>query len=478
MTLKLYNTLTKSVEPFTPLAADEVKIYSCGPTVYDHAHIGNLSAFINADILHRVVANEYDIRHVMNFTDVDDKTIRRSREENRHGDSREALRALTDRYTDIFLNDMRSIGNDVDCLTFLRATDDNVVQGMRDIITELHSEGFAYVADDGVYFSIEAYKKSGKKYGQLVTITEESTSSQRIQNDEYDKESAHDFALWKVQKSDEPAWEFTLDGHDLTGRPGWHIECSVMSRIGLGQPFDIHTGGIDLAFPHHENEIAQSTAGRDDSTYASFFVHNEHVLVDNKKMSKSLGNFYTLTDIVDNDVDPLAFRMLVLQSHYRQATNFGFDMVEAAKNRLQHWRAVACIRHQTHDTLVREPDEVNTPSMAASGAILEALQNDLDTPAALSIIDETLSRIEAVKLSEINRHNLVEFFETIDRLLGLQLLASTPDIDDEYKQLIIERNNARDSKDWQASDQLRDSLRDKKIGLNDTPHGSLWYYVD
>jgi cysteinyl-tRNA synthetase len=399
MALKLHNTLTKTVDLFQPLNPELVTIYSCGPTVYDHAHIGNLSAFITADTLRRVIsANDYRVKHVMNFTDVDDKTIRRSRENYPNLEAMEALRTLTQEYSDLFLQDMQTIGNDTNALHFIKAADDSTIDGMRQMIEKLHNDGFAYVADDGVYFSIDAYKKSGKKYGQLVELTESNTSAERIQNDEYDKDSAHDFALWKKKKPGEPAWEFALDGHDLTGRPGWHIECSVMSKQGLGQPFDIHTGGIDLAFPHHENEIAQSTAGHDEPTYAKVFVHNEHILVDGKKMSKSLGNFYTLQDLIDKNVDPLAFRLLVLQSHYRKPTSFSLENVEAARHRLKHWREVAALRHQTHDT-INDDSEKEVSLRAAPHALLEALNDDLNTPEALTIIDWAFAQFVGTPLA-------------------------------------------------------------------------------
>jgi cysteinyl-tRNA synthetase len=482
MTLKLHNTLTKTIEPLQPLMAGSVAMYSCGPTVYDNVHIGNLSSFIVADVLRRVIsANDLAVKHVMNFTDVDDKTIRRSHELYPELDAMSALKKLTVDCSDSFLRDMRTIGNDVDALTFIRAADDATIQGMRELITELLQGGFAYIADDGVYFSIEAYKKSGKTYGQLVTLSESNTSAERIQNDEYDKDSAHDFALWKIQKPGEPAWEFTIDGRDLTGRPGWHIECSVMSRQGLGQPFDIHTGGIDLAFPHHENEIAQSTAGRSDPTYASMFVHNEHILVDGKKMSKSLNNFYTLADLTAQGIDPLAFRLLVLQSHYRKATNFSFTSAEAAKNRLKHWRTIAALRHQTHDTL-RDDDEKSTDEqtvslLATSQAIVEALNNDLGTPEALTIIDDAFSRLDGKALGDIHQFGLTELLTTIDDTLGLQLIASTPDVSDSVKQLILQREHARGAKDWQASDDLRDELLAQGIVVRDTSGGSIWEYA-
>lgn len=475
MAIQLHNTLTKQLDELQPLNPDSITIYSCGPTVYDNVHIGNLSAFIMADVLRRTItANNLSVKHVMNFTDVDDKTIRRSHEKYPGLDPREALTKLTVQYGEVFLDDMQRIGNDTDALTFIKATDDKTIEGMRQLIMTLHSEGFAYVAEDGVYFSIDAYKKSGKKYGQLVELTEQNTSSERIQNDEYDKESAHDFALWKVKKPGEPAWDFALEGVDLSGRPGWHLECSVMSRNGLGLPFDIHTGGIDLAFPHHENEIAQSTAGRDDTTYASMFVHNEHVLVDGKKMAKSAQNFYTLTDLEQRGVEPLAFRLLVLQSHYRKQTNFSLDNATAAHNRLQHWRAIASLRHQTYDDIKKE--KTMDPSPAAIGAIREALNDDLNTPEALRIIDETFTYIETHGLSKVNHHTLTELLESIDDMLGLQLVASTPDISDGLKDIILTRQRARDDKNWSTSDELRDKLIEEGIVVRDTPQGTIWEY--
>lgn len=470
MTLTFHNTLSKHLDPFTPLIPGQASIYSCGPTVYDHAHIGNLSAFIMADILRRTLtASGLAVTHVMNFTDVDDKTIRRSHIEFANDEPMAALRKLTRHYGDLFLQDMQAIGNDTSALTIIKAADDTTIEGMRQLISELYQQGFAYVADDGVYFSIEAYKKSGKTYGRLVELTEASTSNERIQNDEYDKESVHDFALWKVQKPGEPAWTFTLNGHDLTGRPGWHIECSVMSRQGLGQPFDIHTGGIDLAFPHHENEIAQSTAGHDDPRYAAMFIHNEHILVDGKKMSKSLGNFHTLADIQQRGNDPLAFRMLVLQSHYRKQTNFSFDNLTAAQNRLMHWRAVAALRWQAtpHPSSV-----IDTASITAS--ILVALQNDLDTPEALRVIDEAFSAYDQTALTDIDSTSLAQLIDFIDATLGLNLAAATPDIDTSAKELIERRAHARAEKNWQLSDELRDQLAKQGIVIRDTNGGQIW----
>lgn len=475
MTLKLHNTLTTALEEFTPLRPEGVSIYSCGPTVYDHAHIGNLSAFISADILRRTVAAQgLATKHVMNFTDVDDKTIRRSREIYPELDPKEALYKLTSEYSNLFLKDMQLIGNDISALTFISATNDDTIEGMRRLIAELYKDGFAYIANDGVYFSIDAYRKSGKTYGQLVEITDKNTSSERIQNDEYDKESAHDFALWKTQKPDEPAWEFTLGGHDLTGRPGWHIECSVMSRIELGQPFDIHTGGIDLTFPHHENEIAQSTAGNPNPIYAGTFVHNEHILVDGKKMSKSANNFFTLSDLIEKGIDPLAFRLLVLQSHYRKQTNFSLENIESANNRLTHWRAIAALRWQTSS---QDAHVISKKVTQATEQIQNALSNDLNTPEALQVIDDISTALENIPIPEIPQNAIVELLQAIDNLLGLQLIDATPDIDMTTKQIISDRENARQNKNWAESDKLRSDLESHGVQIRDTPNGTIWSYA-
>jgi cysteinyl-tRNA synthetase len=475
MALKLHNTLSGKVEIFKPLEKGMASIYSCGPTVYDSVHIGNLSAFIVADMLGRVLrANGYSTKHVMNYTDIDDKTIRRSREKYPDLDPMISLKKLTTYYGKLFVEDMEKVGNDTGALKFILATDDGIIAGMMKIIEELYRAGFAYIADDGIYFSIDAYRKSGKTYGQLVELSIGNIGRQRIENDEYDKDSAHDFALWKKRKDGEPAWDFRLDGVDMSGRPGWHIECSVMSRTGLGQPFDIHTGGVDLIFPHHENEIAQSTAGMNNPLYARMFVHNEHILVDGKKMAKSANNFYTLNDIIKKGVSPLAFRVLVLQSHYRKQTHFSLDNAQAAHNRLKRWRNVATLRHQigNNERNITEPTVLSTVSQK----LIELLNNDMDTPGALKYIDSIFGEIENKSHKIINYSELVLFLEAIDSILGLQLISATPDITDEQKKLIFQRERAREDKNWLVSDQLRDKLLDKGIMVRDTIDGTVWEF--
>lgn len=459
--MKIHNTLTRQIEDFSPLHEGPVRFYSCGPTVYDHVHIGNLSAYIMVDTLRRVLkASGYDIRTIMNFTDVDDKTIRRSQERYPDLAPDKALQKLTREYEQVFLNDAESVGIDTDAITFVRATES--IEGMRALINELYDDGFAYVADDGVYFSIEKYRDSGKTYGQLSKLDAKNTSEARINNDEYDKESVHDFALWKSRKDNEPAWPFELDGHDLTGRPGWHIECSVMSVSNLGQPFDIHTGGVDHIFPHHENEIAQSTAGKGD-LYAKYFVHNEHLLVDGKKMSKSLNNFYTVQDIQQKGYDPLAFRLLVLQSHYRSQSNFTWDNLEAAQNRLKHWRSVADLQWQTSSDDETKPDDDHS--------MLKVLDVDLDTPATLAHVDNQISMIENRSLTSAHG-SVVRLMTEVKELLGIDL--NGPDISEAQKQLIAQRQNAREGKDWAKSDDLRDELQKQGIAVRDTETGPVW----
>lgn len=478
--MKLHNTLTKSIDTLTPLDENRVSIYSCGPTVYDRVHIGNLSAFIVADTLRRVLAEHYQsVKHVMNLTDVDDKTIQRSAQLYPDLDPRSALAELTKEYAQAFYDDMQKVGCDITNINFIKATDEVTISGMQKLVLELLDSQFAYLASDGVYFSIEAYKNSGKVYGQLVNLSDAQLSIERVANDEYDKESIHDFALWKKQKPGEPSWQFTIDSQDYSGRPGWHLECSVMSQLGLGQPFDIHTGGIDLAFPHHENEIAQSTANQQDPVYAQMFVHNEHILVDGRKMSKSLNNFHTLQDLEEKDVDPLAFRLLVLQSHYRKQTNFSFDNAVSATNRLNRWRNIASLRWQIHDTLVdddRKDDQhdVNGIVLAAKHAAMEALESDMNSPEALSRLEQAFEAIELASLEQLQLKALRQLIEWSDRVLGLQLENSTPDVSDDQKQQILARRRAREQNDWNESDRLRDILQTQGIELKDSARHTIW----
>lgn len=466
--MEIFNTLTKKTERVKPVNDAQVGIYSCGPTVYDHVHIGNLSSFIYADTLRRALSVlGYVTKHVMNFTDIDDKTIKRSREVYKDYNPMDALKKLTMDEQNNFLNDAESVGINIDDIKFIKATES--ISEMQNLIKDLVKNNTAYIADDGIYFSIGDYVRRGRKYGQLSNITTSSTNTARINNDEYDKDSAHDFVLWKFRKDHEPAWDFEFDGTNYEGRPGWHIECSAMSVKALGQPFDIHTGGTDLIFPHHENEIAQSTSG-DLSELAKIFMHNEHLLVDSQKMSKSLNNFYTLEDIKSKSFSPLAFRLLVLQSHYRSILHFTWKNLQAAENRLKSYQAMADLRWQIKDS--KSGIESRTISDTTE-QIKVALKDDMNIPKVLSILSDFENRVSNELICSAAENEYNEFIELLDEIFGLEL--SQGDIDSELKDLIKHRDERRQNNDYEAADKIRKELENHNIGVRDTVIGSIWY---
>lgn len=473
--MKLHNSLSNRLEDFQPIEDGKVRLYSCGPTVYNNLHIGNLSAFIYADVLRRTLqANGYDVQHVMNITDVDDKTIRDSKRDYPNDDPMTALKKLTNKYTDIFMRDLEATGNDVAAMQFVSAVD--TIDDMIILIQRIIDNGFAYAADDGIYFSIDAYTKAGHPYGLLQKV-DIAHAQNRVANDEYDKDSATDFALWKASGPDEPSWPamFTIEGKELSmlGRPGWHIECSAMSEKLLGVPFDIHTGGIDLKFPHHENEIAQSCAAGSDKL-ANLFMHNNHILVDGRKMSKSLGNFYTLRDIEEKGFSAQDFRMLVLESHYSSESNFSWEILEAAQNRLNRWLTVGSLLWQTNageksSGLVKEAFETYKKVQ------LNWLTYGLDTPQLLAEIDAILDMLTNHATFSDNNAVIEDYLDFINQITGINL--KTNDISDEQKELLKTRAEARDSKDWAESDRIRDLLKEQGIGINDSPNGQIWYRI-
>ena len=451
--MKLFNSLTNDLAE-VPAAADHVvTLYSCGPTVYDHAHIGNLRTFIMDDLLRRTLnATGYDLKSVMNITDIDDKTIKKSQTEYPHLEPMAALLKSTRHYEQIFLDDLAAVGVDTDLFKIVRATES--IPEMQKMIRDINDHGFAYISDGSVYFDLKKYRAAGNVYGRLVNV--DFAAQARIDNDEYDKAEAQDFVLWKGEKSGEPAWDFELDGARLPGRPGWHIECSAMAVTNLGRPVTIHSGGIDLKFPHHENEIAQTVAATG-ADFCQIFTHHGHLFVDGRKMSKSLGNFYTLEDIRARDFHPLAFRMLALQASHGGELNFTWESLEAAQNRLVNYYAWADLIHQPADTTKIAPE-------AKGNLLIDILAGDLATPALLELIDRVID----------NHIPSQEALELLDSFLGLNL-ANRPDITPEQKQLIADRQAARAAKDWAKSDSIRDQLASQNIALNDTPAGSIWY---
>jgi cysteinyl-tRNA synthetase len=319
--LKLYNTLTSRVEEFQPLNPPEARIYVCGPTVYDYAHIGNFRTFLFADLLRRYIKYKgYRLRHVMNITDVDDKIIARAVESGR------SLREFTDQYIQFFFEDFDALGAERP-EEILRATDH--IPEMVELIKRLDSAGHTYQSEGSIYFRIASFEK----YGRLSKMNFEGVvagASERIDADEYDKENARDFVLWKAAKPGEPSWETELG----KGRPGWHIECSAMSMKSLGETFDIHTGGVDLIFPHHENEIAQSE-GATGKPFVRYWVHSEFLMVEGQKMAKKLGNFFTYRDLIAKGHTPRAIRYLLLSAPHHKQLNFTLEGLRGAETTVE-----------------------------------------------------------------------------------------------------------------------------------------------
>lgn len=451
--VSLYNTLTRSKEEFVPINTDEVRMYTCGPTVYNYPHIGNYRAYIFADTLKRVLlCAGYQVKHIMNLTDVDDKTIRDSQKEQK------TLKEFTEFYTEEFYKDIKSL-NILPPTKFTKATD--YIEEMVEIINKLLDKGLAYKSEDGsVYFDIKKFPNYGKLSG-IVLEKQKENASGRIVSDEYDKENAQDFALWKAwdEKDGEVFWDpAKLAGTSTSlgkGRPGWHIECSAMSMANLGEELDIHTGGVDNIFPHHENEIAQSE-GATGKQFVKYWMHNEWVLVDQKKMAKSFNNFYTLNDIKDKGVNPLAYRFWLLMGHYRTRVNFVWEALEGAETALK----------RLYGLYLALGEEVGKVSQEYQDRFRKFVIDDLDTPRALTVLwdvlkDETLSDAD-------KRATVLDF----DQVLGLGFAELKEEVvPDEVLELGKERQAARDSKDFTRSDELRKKINSLGWEVKDTSEG-------
>ena len=447
MALELYNSLSRSKETFKPKDENNVSLYSCGPTVYNYPHIGNYRAYIFADILKRYLQyKEYAVTHVMNITDVDDKTIRDSQLQNK------SLKEFTEFYTVGFHTDCESL-NIIKPSVEPKATDKESIDGMVRIIKILLEKGFAYKAADGsIYFDIAKDKEYGK-LSHLVMDSLKQNADGRLKKDEYEKENAQDFALWKAwdENDGEVFWETSIG----KGRPGWHIECSAMSIDNLGENIDIHTGGVDLIFPHHENEIAQSECATG-KPFVTYWMHNEHLLVDGAKMSKSLGNFYTLRDLIEKDIDPLAFRYWLYTGHYRTKVNFTIEAVEGS--------SVALGRlYEAYKNLGEDLGATNTEYV---DQFKKYMDDDLNTPQALALVWELLKNPTVSNADK--KATLLDF----DRVFGFGLdLLQEDVIPDEVQEIAISREQARLSKDWAKSDELRDTIKDLGYEVKDTESG-------
>lgn len=451
--INLYNSLTKQKEVFTPLKPGQASIYSCGPTVYDHAHVGNLRSYLFADLLQRTLRHIEDLKvaWVMNITDIDDKMIARAAQDFPDDEPMVALGKLADRFTDLFIDDLEKVGiQRADLAKLPRATDH--IDSMQQLIRELVRDGIAYESAGSVYFSLSKYQASGKDYGVLADVHFEGQS--RVIDDQDQKEGFGDFALWKAAKQGEPSWHFELDGKQLPGRPGWHIECSAMSTDYLGKPFDIHTGGIDLKFPHHTNEIAQS--GGD---LARYFLHNEFLNISGEKMAKSAGNFYTLADVGDG----VAFRLLVLSAHYRTKMDFSIDSIASARQRLNALREF--VRKNQYATELVDNSEVVDEFRRSFTA---ALRDDLNTPQAFAAL-------AALERDGLRVTGALEAVEWADRVLGLGLVGELKPFSDEELALQQLRSEARLNSDYVASDRLRAELAKLGVEVEDLAMGSQYW---
>ena len=453
----LYNFLTRKKEKFKPIRGREVRIYDCGPTVYDFVHIGNLRTFIFEDILRRSLEyGGYRVKQIQNITDIDDKIIKRAEE------TKSDYQSVGKKYSKLFFDDLKEL-NIEKADAYPRATQH--ISDMLKLIGKLVKKGYAYQGEDGsVYFRINKFKN----YGRLSEIKKrELIAGARVSSDEYEKEEAQDFVLWKAKKPKEPSWESPYG----EGRPGWHIECSAMSMKYLGEHFDIHAGAVDLLFPHHENEIAQSEAatGR---KFVNFFLEGEHLLVDGQKMSKSLGNIYRLADIEERGVEPLAFRYLTLSSHYRAKMNFTWEALLAAGNALNNLRHTL-LRLAAEEALSKSKKNAAREEKVAlqyDKKFRAALDDDLGTPAALAVAWETLADEH---LSPKSRLDLILGF---DRVFGLRLkdaLAKSGKIPTEVKQLVEKREEARDHKQFIQADSLRKKIEQLGYTVEDTSRGPL-----
>ncbi|EKD91059.1 MAG: hypothetical protein ACD_30C00049G0027 [uncultured bacterium] len=439
--LKIYNSLSRKVEEFIPLNPPKVGVYTCGPTVYDFQHIGNFRTMIFSDILLRtLMANNFDVKSVRNITDIDDKIIKAAKEKNL------GIEEFSSEFTTAFFNDLGKL-NILPVDVSPKATEH--VTKMVKYIEVLIKKGLAYIEDDGsVYFDISKFPNYGKLSGlekrQLKTGT-------RILSDEYSKEDVQDFALWKSISPSEVGYDSPWG----RGRPGWHIECSVMSQEYLGETLDIHAGGIDLLFPHHENEIAQSE-GYTGKPFANFFVHGEHLLVEGAKMSKSLKNFYKLSDLEDKGFEPLSYRYLVLTAHYRDKLNFTWESLQAAQNALNNLREI-----------VRGWDEPKIGCAEFEQRFMQAINNDLNTPTALAVMWEMIK-------SDYPASAKAASILKMDKVLGLKFdgyVGKQIEIPDNVKKLVDQRENVRESGDFELSDKLRKEIKGLGYELEDTSKG-------
>jgi len=463
--MRFYNTINKRKEEFKPINKDKITLYTCGPTVYNYAHIGNFRAYIFEDLLRRALEySGYDVFQVMNITDIDDKTIKRSIEDG------VSLEDLTNKYTDAFFEDLDQL-NIVRAHEYPRAT--KFIDQIIKMIQTLEQKGYAYQTDDNsVFFRVSKFSD----YGKLANLNPDDMKiGDRVDNDEYEKEEIRDFALWKGYKKEDG--DVFWDSPWGKGRPGWHIECSVMSTHYLGSSFDIHCGGVDNIFPHHENEIAQSKCALDDE-FVNYWLHNEHLLVDNQKMSKSLGNFYTIRDILDKGYKPEAIRYVLISSHYRQKLNFTLNRLDDGQKAINKLRELLRRLNNVSNEDSFNDNKLSEMNKTFLNKFSNSLGDDLNISEALGALftwtNKIFSLLDGNRINIIQSKKCIEILLQSDKILGV--IENKSDISDEIKKLIEMREIARKNKNWQESDRIRDELNAKGLLIEDTPEGTTWKF--
>ena len=464
--MKIFNTLTRRKEELKTLVPNELKVYACGPTVYNFIHIGNARPLCVFDTFRRYMEYRgYKVNFVQNFTDIDDKIIRRANEEGTD------YKTVSEKYIEEFWRDAKGM-NVREATTHPRATEN--IDEIINIVSTLIEKGYAYAVDNGdVYFSPKQFKEYGKLSHQPL---EDLEAGARISVEEVKREPM-DFALWKSAKPGEPYWESPW-GH---GRPGWHIECSAMVRRYLGETIDIHCGGQDLVFPHHENEIAQSECCNG-VPFANYWMHNGFISVDNVKMSKSLGNFFTVRDVA-NEYGYEPIRYFLISSHYRSPINYSVDIIEQCKAslvRLYNCReSLDFAMKNATDTVVENADEIKAKLTSRREQFITAMDDDLNTADAISAIFELVKDINTTVITDAPNKELVELattlFDELTGVLGLVYNRKTESLDDEIEKLIEARTQARKDRNWAEADRIRDELKAQGIVLEDTPQGVKWH---
>jgi len=473
--MKIYNTLGRQLQDFSPLESETVKLYTCGPTVYDYAHIGNLRSFVFDDTLRRTLEiNGYNVKHVMNITDVghlvsdadegEDKLESGAKRENK------SVWDVADFFIGSFLKDMEALnvqpptvpGKDSQ---YARATD--YIDEQLTIIGILTKKGFAYITQAAIYFDVTKLNDYGKLTGQKLTDKEIGARDDVVTDP--GKRSPQDFALWFFKQGRFANHSMAWNSQWGEGFPGWHLECSAIIHALLSEPLDIHTGGVDHIGTHHTNEIAQSEAAFG-GPLSEYWMHNEHLLVDGAKMSKSAGNYYTLRDVIAKGYEPLALRLMFLQSHYRSQSNFSWDTLAAAQTRLMDFRALGALRWQLYASGPKSDIDFEQ----ITRHIKSQLDNDLNTPMALTALSGASDLIKASAPATAIREDFEKFLYFVDKVFGLELLGIS-DITDDQKKLLAERASARKQNDWTRADSIRHALKEQGIGINDTGDKQIWH---